>query len=188
MHLAYSVVIIDLLITTIQFMALREQDVIPTYFENYINKVKEPDLLMALLKNKASTELLYRSIPSEKADYRYAEGKWTIKEVLMHVIDTERVMCYRALRFARNDQTELPGMDQDVFAAEYHLDGINIDQLVEQFLAVRNSTILLLRHIKEPQLHYVGKASGWEMTANTLFHVIVGHTEHHNAIVSERYI
>ena len=169
-------------------MALQQIDVYPEFFKTYISQVQEPDLLMALLKNKASTELLYRSITSDQADYRYAEGKWTIKEVLQHILDTERVMAYRALRFARNDQTELPGFDQDTFAMEYHLDGVNIDQLVEEFLAVRNSTILLLRHITEAQLHHTGTASGWKMTPNALFHVIVGHAEHHNRIINERYL
>lgn len=169
-------------------MALLHEDVYPEYFETYVSKVKEPDLLMALLKNKQSTEALYRGVSAEKETYRYADGKWTIKEVLQHVMDTERVMAYRALRFARNDKTALPGFDQDVFAAEYHLDGVNMDQLVEEFLSIRNSTILMLRHLTEDQLHHVGTASGWEMTANALFHVIVGHAEHHNMIVKERYL
>lgn len=169
-------------------MALIAKDVYPDYYETYISKVKEPDLLMALLKNKADTEALYRGVSSEKEDYRYAEGKWSIKEVLLHVMDTERVMAYRALRFARNDQTPLPGFDQDVFAGAYKLENVNMDQLVEEFLAIRNSTILMFRHLEEDQLHQIGVASGWEMSVNALLHVIVGHAEHHNAIVTERYL
>jgi len=169
-------------------MALLHEDVYPVYFETYISKVSDPDILMALLKNKKSTEDLYRSISQEMENYKYADGKWTIKEVLQHIMDTERVMAYRALRFARNDKTELPGFDQDVFAAEYHLDGVNIDQLVEEFLSIRNSTILLFRHITKTQLHHIGTASGWKMSVNALLHVIVGHSAHHNQIITERYL
>ncbi len=86
-------------------MALLHEDVYPEYFETYISKVEEPDLLMALLKNKQSTEKLYRGVSAEMEDHRYADGKWSIKEVLQHTMDTERVMAYRALRFARNDKT-----------------------------------------------------------------------------------
>lgn len=169
-------------------MAITAKDKYPEYYHTYISKIHEPDLLMALLKNKKSTESIYRNIAADRADHRYAEGKWSIKEVMMHIIDTERVMSYRALRVARNDKTALAGFDQDVFAKEYHLDGVNLDQLVEEFLAVRNASILLLRHITEDQLYYQGTASGWEITANALFHVIVGHAEHHNAIILERYL
>ena len=169
-------------------MALLHEDVYPEYYQTYISKVSESDLLMALLKNKKSTEELYRGISSELENHKYAEGKWSIKEVLQHIMDTERVMAYRALRFARNDKTDLPGFDQDVFAAEYHLDGVNMDQLVEEFLSIRNSTILFLRHITEEQLHHIGTASGWQMSVNALFHVIVGHTKHHNQIITERYL
>jgi len=169
-------------------MALKHEDVYPEYFGTYISKVEEPDLLMALLKNKKSTEELYRGVPAELENHRYEEGKWNIKEVLLHVMDTERVFAYRALRFARNDQTDLPGFDQDIFAAEYHLDKVNMDQLMEEFLSIRNSTILMLRHMTEEQLHYVGTASGWKVSVNALFHVIVGHAEHHNRIIKERYL
>lgn len=169
-------------------MALSESDIYPEYYHTYISKVHEPDLLMAMLKNKKSTEAIYRNIVGDKADYRYSEGKWSIKEVLMHIIDTERVMAYRALRIARNDQTPLPGFDQDVFAREYQLDHVNLDQIVEEFLAVRNASILLFRHISKDQLAYTGVASGWKISTNALFHVIVGHAEHHNAIILERYL
>jgi len=169
-------------------MALKDADIYPEYYGTYISKVDEPDLLMALLKNKKSTEELYRGVSAELENHRYAEGKWSIKEVLLHIMDTERVMAYRALRFARNDQTNLPGFDQDVFAAEYHLDKVNLDQLMEEFLSIRNSTILMLRHISEDHLHNVGTASGWKMSVNALFHVIVGHAEHHNRIIQERYL
>lgn len=169
-------------------MALLHEDAYPDFFVPYIDKVVDPDLLMALLKNKKSTEELYRSVPSELEDHRYAEGKWSIKEVLQHIMDTERVMAYRALRFARNDQTSLPGFDQDVFAAEYQLDGVNLDQLIEEFLAIRNATILMLRHITKEQLHYSGTASGWKVSVNALFHVIAGHAEHHNEIIIKRYL
>lgn len=169
-------------------MALKHEDVYPEYFGTYTSKVEEPDLLMALLKNKKATEELYRNVPSEKENYRYDDGKWSIKEVLLHIMDTERVMAYRALRFARKDQTELPGFDQDVFAAAYNLDNVNLDQLMEEFLSIRNSTILMMRHITEEQLHYIGTASGWKMSVNALLHVIVGHCEHHNAIIKERYL
>ena len=169
-------------------MALLHEDVYPDYYQTYVSKVSDSDILMALLKNKKSTEDLYRGISAKMENHRYAEGKWSIKEVLQHIMDTERVMAYRALRFARNDKTDLPGFDQDVFAAEYHLDGVNIDQLVEEFLSIRNSTILFLRHITKEQLHHIGTASGWQMSVNALFHVIVGHTEHHNQIIQERYL
>ena len=169
-------------------MALSKNDVYPEYYETYLSKVEEPDLLMALLKNKMETIDLYRSVSPDKEDYQYEEGKWSIKEVLQHIMDTERVMSYRALRFCRGDQTELQGFDQDVFAREYHLDNINLDQMIEEFTSIRNSTILFYRHLVDKQLAYRGVASGWPMTVNVLLHVVVGHAEHHNRILKERYL
>ncbi|MBT8218750.1 MAG: DinB family protein [Bacteroidia bacterium] len=169
-------------------MAISSTDVYPEYYETYISKVQEQDLLMALLKNKGDTIDLFRNVTADKEDYKYEKGKWSIKEVLQHLMDTERVMAYRALRFSRGDDTELPGFDQDVFTKEYHLDSINLDQLIEEFISIRNSTILFYRHLSDKHLDYRGIASGWPMSVNALLHVIVGHAEHHNRIINERYL
>src|SRR5205085_9801419 len=116
---------------------------VPEFYHNYINQVKEDDLATAFTNQTAVLVSFLETIPKEKYDYAYAAGKWTIKEVLQHLIDGERIFCYRALRFARKDATPLPGFDENLFAETAKAGKRNWNDLVEEFKAVRRSSELL---------------------------------------------
>lgn len=127
-------------------------------------------------------------LPVEKRLHRYAEGKWSIQQVLHHLIDCERVFAYRALRVARNDNTQLPGFDENLFAEFAASEDCSWDELIEEFVHVRKSTILLLRHLKPDSWTYVGNANGSPITVRAIAQVMIGHTTHHIGIVQERYL
>jgi DinB superfamily len=127
-------------------------------------------------------------IPEEKSDYRYAPNKWTIKELLQHMIDTERVFSYRALRISRNDQTPLAGFDENYFAANAPVAHRNLDDLVKEFLLLREATDLMIGSFQEHQLKYVGNASNTSISLKALCFIIYGHNLHHLKILKERYL
>jgi DinB superfamily len=157
-------------------------------FHNYINQVTDDDLMDALHKQSAAFIRFLETIPVEKYDYSYAEGKWTIKEVLQHIIDAERVFAYRALRFARKDGTPLPGFDENLFAANAKADKRNWDKLVEEFKVVRRSSELMFQSFDDDQLQSGGVSSNHPNYALALGFVIVGHALHHQKITNERYL
>ena len=160
----------------------------PEYYHKYINQAKEDDLMTALRSNTSSFLSLLKMIPPDKQDHRYAEGKWTIKEVLQHIIDIERVFTYRALRFARKDKTPLPGFDEKVFAASANADKRNWDDLVDEFTSLRKATELMFGSFDDGQLEATGTASNVSMYVLGIGYIIVGHCEHHLAIMKERYL
>jgi hypothetical protein len=160
----------------------------PEYYHKYINQVKEDDLVIALRNNTSSFLFMLEMIPTEKLDYRYAEGKWTIKEVLQHIIDTERVFTYRALRFARKDNTPLPGFDQDIFAANAKADKRKWNELVDEFTSLRRATELMFGSFDDAQLESAGTATNVSMYVLGVGYIIVGHCIHHMNILKEKYL
>ena len=159
-----------------------------TWYHNYINLVPEDDLLEAFKKESVSMVRSLETIPPDKYDYRYADGKWTIKEVLQHIIDAERVFAYRALRFARKDATPLPGFDENTFAAASKADTRSWDKLVEEFKVVRRSSELLFNSFDEEQLESNGISSNSPNYVLAVGFIIIGHAIHHQKIVKERYL
>lgn len=157
-------------------------------FHNYINQVTEDDVLEAFSRQSAAIIEFVEAIPAEKYDHRYAEGKWSIKEVLQHIIDAERVFAYRALRFARKDATPLPGFDENLFAANAKTDKRSWDNLVEEFKIVRRSSELMFQSFDEEQLESGGISSNHPNYVLALGFVIVGHAIHHQRIAKERYL
>lgn len=129
-----------------------------------------------------------REIPMDKFDYRYAEGKWTIKDILQHLIDTERIFAYRALRFARYDKTELPGYDENAFAAAVDANKRSIQDLLTEFTLVRHSTIALFKSFTQENLMSTGIASGYTVSVRALGFVTIGHQNHHLKVFKERYL
>lgn len=129
-----------------------------------------------------------REIPMDKFDYRYAEGKWTIKDILQHLIDTERIFAYRALRFARCDKTQLPGYDENAFAAATNANKRSIQDLLTEFTLVRHSTIALFKSFTQENLMNTGIASGYTVSVRALGFVIIGHQNHHLKVFKERYL
>ena len=159
----------------------------PPFFDRYINLVEEIDLLEGL--RKYAPEKVYQDIEKIKllGDWVYEPGKWTAKDILQHVIDNERVMSYRALRFSRNDKTVLPGYDEQIFGANTIATARSIDDLMEEFQQVRASTISLFRFMDEEMLLRSGTAYTTEISPLALGFVIVGHPIHHMNILSQRY-
>jgi hypothetical protein len=160
----------------------------PAYFARYISRVDTDTLGDAVTKYSSDLETFYTGLPEARADHAYAEGKWTLKEVLQHIIDTERVMSYRLLRIARNDKTPLASFDENSFAANAPVSGRSFDDLKEEFKAVRRSTDLLIKSLTEDRLSLSGTASNMPVTANAVGYIVFGHMLHHKAIVEERYL
>jgi uncharacterized damage-inducible protein DinB len=155
----------------------------------YIGLLPDDGLILKHLEDnlRTTTEFL-RRLPEEKLTYRYAEGKWTIKEILAHHIDDERIYAYRALRFARNDKSELPGFEQDDYAPESGANERSLDDLLDEFAAVRKSTIALFNSFNEHVLTRAGVASGNVMSVRAIAYHIAGHELHHMNIIKERYL
>jgi len=162
---------------------------VPEFYHGYINEVKENDLMEAFSNQTPALMKFFEGIPKDKQDHAYALGKWTIKEVLQHIVDGERIFCYRALRFARKDPTPLPGFDENLFAQTAKADQREWNELLEEFKAVRKSTELLFRSFDEEQLNNSGTSTaGLSNYVLGFGYIIVGHGLHHKKIISERYL
>lgn len=158
------------------------------YYANYIAQVDEIPLVEELEISLARLIHFVREIPMDKFDYRYAPGKWTIKDILLHLIDAERVFAYRALRFARNDQTALPGFDENLFVDEAGANARSLQDLLTELSLVRHSSIALFKSFNQEKLLRMGTASGHPMSVRALGFVIIGHQNHHQRIFQERYL
>lgn len=156
------------------------------YFNTYISKVPDGDVVSLLEQLKNSSYELFTNLSDEKANYAYAEGKWTIKEALGHMIDTERTFAYRLLCFSRNF-IELPGFDQDIYVNNTHFNARSIQSLAAEFRATRESNIYLVASLSEGQLNRKGVASGNPVSVRALVYMLAGHELHHLEIIKERY-
>jgi hypothetical protein len=161
---------------------------VPEFYHNYINLVPETNLMTAF-KNQTPVVIDFlQNLPADKIDYAYAEGKWTIKEMLQHIIDAERVFCYRALRFARKDPTPLPGFDENLFAANAKADKRKWNDLLEEFKTVRKATEWLFRSFDEQQLNETGISNNASNYVLGFGYISVGHVLHHVKIIKQRYL
>lgn len=158
------------------------------HFEHYIKLVEGDNVNEIITAHSARLGDFYNKLPEDKADYAYSAGKWSIKEVVQHVIDTERIFSYRLLRIARNDKTALPGFDENAFALNAPTAGRSLRSLLDEFNAVRVSSEYLLHSLDQQQLQYKGTSSGYPTTANVFAFVIYGHLLHHRNILTERYL
>jgi uncharacterized damage-inducible protein DinB len=155
----------------------------------YIGLLPDDGLVLKHLQdNLKATKDFILSLPEEKLTYRYAEGKWTIKEILVHIIDDERIYAYRALRFARNDKTELPGFEQDDYALHSGANERDIKDILKEFETVRNSTISLFNGLDGQALTRTGVADGKVMSVRAAAYHIAGHELRHIKIIKERYL
>jgi hypothetical protein len=161
---------------------------VPEFYHGYIRKAKEDDLYSALKNSTKGLFDLLRSIPPDKQDHRYAEGKWTIKEVVQHMLDGERVFTYRALRFARKDDTPLPGFDENLFAQTAKADKRGWNDLVEEFAALRKATEIMFASFDNEQLEQSGVASENSTYVLGIGFIVAGHVNHHCQIIKERYL
>ena len=129
-----------------------------------------------------------RSIPESQAGFRYAADKWSIKELVGHLIDTERIFSYRALRFARNDKTPLPGYEQDDYIRHASFDDCSLSELAAELESVRQSTLFLFKHLDEEAWMRRGVASESEVSVRALAYIIAGHELHHRRVLRDRYL
>ncbi|MEO7209615.1 MAG: DinB family protein [Chitinophagaceae bacterium] len=160
----------------------------PEYFFKYIG-LTEGDSIQSIINNHSKNLVdFYNTIPDEKAEYAYAEGKWTVKQVLQHLIDTERVFVYRALCFARMQTIPLPGMDENAFAENAKMDNRSLAQIKAELISVRKSTDLFLQSLSANDCKMQGNASGKDMSVNALAYIIYGHVIHHKNIIEKRYL
>ncbi len=169
-------------------MVTRKDVIAAEFFNRYLNLVKEDDVVKALKKNTKQFRKLLDSIPKKKIDYAYAEGKWTIKQLLQHVIDAERVFVYRAMTFSRKDATPLPGFDENQWADNAQTEHRRWSDLVDEFRAVRKSTELLFESLTEDQLLATGTAGNHPANALAYGFISAGHVLHHLKIINERYL
>lgn len=129
-----------------------------------------------------------QNIPMDKFDYRYEEGKWTIKDIIQHIIDTERIFGYRALRISRNDKTPLPGFDENEYVENTNANNRGLQELLTEFSAVRHSNLLLFKSFSEEQLARMGIASNHPISVRAIGFMMIGHQKHHQNVFQERYL
>lgn len=159
------------------------------YFQRYIDRVPDGDFGTILTQQTADTLAFFENIPVEKHGYRYAPGKWTVREVLLHLIDTERVFAYRALVAARCDDAIMqPPMDEDHYAAHSEAERRTISDLLEEFRAVRSASEHFFRSLSETQAVFRANSNGFPVTARAVGYMMLGHVLHHIAVLTERYL
>ena len=168
-------------------MVLLPENECPTYFNTYLKLVSE-DLVAELAVQLLSYPAFLRTIPKEKELHSYAPGKWTIKEVIGHNTDTERILVTRALRIARNDQTPIPGFNEDDYVTATSFNEKNIEDLILDFELVRQSTISFFKSLTKHELLRIGTASNKKVSVRALFYFMIGHIRHHENILKERYL
>ena len=159
----------------------------PPYFQKYIDLVPDEELLSGFVNQAVIIKNLLGSITEEKSVFAYAPGKWTLKDLLQHMIDTERIFCYRALCFARKEAFHLPGFDENEYAANASANNRTWQSLKEEFIAVRNATELLFKSFSEEELLRSGIANNILTSAVSMGFITLGHVYHHKKIIEERY-
>lgn len=158
------------------------------FYETYVSRVPEDELTAAFRKHTATVLAFLGKVPDDKYDFAYAPGKWTLKQLLQHIIDAERVFAYRALNFARKDANPLPGFDENEFAAVARVDEREWSDMVEEFQFVRNASDQFFRTLNEEELSRSGVASNHPVSVRALGYIILGHAIHHMEVVKERYL
>lgn len=157
------------------------------YFANYIEKVEDEDVIAALTHQMNTVENLYKHLTEDQQHYRYAEGKWTPKQLLGHMTDAERIFAFRALSIARGEKQSLPGFDENEYVGNADFNQQSIESLLEQYRTVRQSTLALARSLTEEQQTRIGTANGNPISARALFSIIAGHEKHHLEILRDKY-
>ena len=161
---------------------------VPAFYHNYINLVPTDNLKEAFSAHSSNLYDFLKSVPEEKWAYRYAEGKWSIKEMVQHITDTERIFAYRALCIARGEQAALPGFDENKYADASKADKREKDSLLEELRAVQTSTTLLFQSFDDEQLQKTGNANGKSIDVAAIGFITIGHVLHHKNVLQERYL
>jgi DinB superfamily len=158
------------------------------YYDRYTSLVQSDDIVAALEDQRRQTIVLLSARSEADGDFRYAPDKWTLKEVVGHLNDTERIMCYRALRTSRGDATPIEGYEQDDYVRNSPLSKATMPDLIEDYIAVRRATVSLFRNLDAPAWTRRGVANKSEVTVRALAYIIAGHELHHRKILQEKYL
>lgn len=158
------------------------------YYGLYINKVPEGDLLQIMEQTNKQTLALLNTLTEQQALHKYEFGKWSVKEIIQHLIDAERVFQYRAMRIARGDTTDLPGYDHNNYVHESKADYRKLQDLINEFSIVRKSTQSLFATMSNDRLIRSGTANNNKQTVRSLAYIVVGHEIHHMSVIKERYL
>ncbi len=160
---------------------------LPPFYSRYVNLVSAVSLPGALLESGLVLQKFAGSWTAQEAEFRYADGKWSPREILLHLIDAERVFAYRALRFSRADQTVLPGFDENEYALQYVNDTRKVNEIITEMQLLRESTAAMFSSFTPEIMERQGEASGVQLTVRTLGEIIVGHEKHHLNVLKEKY-
>jgi hypothetical protein len=158
------------------------------YYDRYVSLVGETGIVAAMHSQLAEIETLFAEIPEEKSLYAYAEGKWTIKELVGHLTDGERIFAYRALRISRADQTPIEGFEQDGYIENSNFNSMKLSDLVEEFTLSRKANLILFRNLTDEAWLRTGTASGVAVSVRALAYIMAGHVRHHLNILKSRYL
>jgi len=169
-------------------MISRQEVIVADFATKYFEAAPEDDMLVALSASTRRFKKLLKKIPKKKVDYAYAEGKWTIREVLQHIIDAEKVFAFRALWFARHDVSPLPGFDENSWAITSKATSRKWSDMVEEFFTVRSANQTFFESLDDEQLKAVGTANNNQMNVGGLGFVCAGHVMHHIRVIKERYL
>ncbi len=158
-----------------------------SYHWEYVRKVPEGDLIAILAEQAEATAALFEGLADEQGMHRYAPEKWSVKELLGHLVDTERIMAFRCLSIARGERADLPGFDEDAYVAAAGFDRRELADMVAEFRTVRAATLALLRGLDDEALRRRGSANGFTVSARAAAYIIAGHELHHRGILIDRY-
>jgi hypothetical protein len=159
----------------------------PKYFDTYISLVDEKNLLQILHQQMESTKQLYKNLSASQLQFKYAPEKWSVIDVLQHIMDCERVFSYRILCLARFDKTNLPGFEENDYAINANADKRIITDMLDEYTAIRNSSIGLIKSLNDLQLDYQGTANQLSINARAVAFCIAGHEKHHISVLHKRY-
>ncbi len=157
------------------------------FYANYVSLVEEADVVSALGKQTNQLRELLKDVSARKEDFRYASGKWSVKELIGHVIDAERIFAYRALRISRSDQTPLAGFEENSYVAQSNFSQAALADLIEEFSLLRAANVLMFRNLTDEQWIRHGTASDAAVSVRALAFIMVGHVRHHTNVLKERY-
>lgn len=157
------------------------------FYQNYINLVDSPNVIQSLIQQGQQVYTIIQKLTQEEASYRYAENKWSVQEVIGHLVDTERIMAYRALCISRGEQKSLPGYDQDDYVREADFDHRSLQNLSTEYDALRNANISMFSSFNKEQIQRKGTANNTTVSVRALAYIIAGHEKHHLNVLEEKY-
>jgi len=165
-----------------------ETDEYAPYYYTYVSLIANDGVLAELNEQTEGLRAAVAGLPEERGSYAYAEGKWTIKEVLSHLIDGERIFAYRILRISRGDETPIEGFEQDDYIATSNANGRSFENLIGEFALQRQANLILVNNIDDATAKLMGTASGKPVSVRALTYIMAGHVKHHLRILNERYL